>query len=56
MEKENPDYENIDSEFSNKCIYMQQHSLAGVKSDVLYPKIIHNLAKENVINKSTAMK
>ena len=54
--KENPDYENIDSEFSNKCIYMQQHSLAGVKSDVLYPKIIHNLAKENVINKSTAMK
>jgi len=54
--KENPEYENIDSEFSNKCIYMQQHSLAGVKSDVLYPKIIHNLAKENVINKSTAMK
>ena len=54
--KENPDYENIDSDFSNKCIYMQQHSLAGVKSDVLYPKIIHNLAKENVINKSTAMK
>ena len=23
--KENPEYENIDSEFSNKCIYMQQH-------------------------------
>ncbi len=29
--KENPEYENIDSEFSNKCIIMQQQSIAGDK-------------------------
>ena len=52
----NPDYENIDSAFSNKCITIQKQSIAGQNSDALYPKIIHNLAKENVINKTTAMK
>lgn len=52
----NPDYENMDSEFSNKCLVMQRQSLAGYESDLLYPKIIHNIAKENVINKNEAMK
>ena len=45
----NPEYENIDSEFSNKCIVIQQHSTAGNKQDIYYPKVIHNLAKENTI-------
>ena len=52
----NPEYENMDSEFSNKCLVMQRQSLAGYESDLLYPKIIHNIAKENVINKNVAMK
>ena len=30
---------------------MQRQSLAGYESDLLYPKIIHNIARENVINK-----
>ena len=31
MEKENPDYEDIDSEFSNKCIVMQQQSSEDIQ-------------------------
>lgn len=46
---ENPDYENIDSDFSNKCITIQQQSIAGSKKDIYYPKIIHKIAKESVI-------
>ena len=45
----NPEYEDIDSEFSNKCITIQQHSTAGNKQDIYYPKVIHNLAKTNRI-------
>jgi hypothetical protein len=45
----NPEYENLDSEFSNKCITIQQNSLAGSKKNVYYPKVIHNLAKENTL-------
>ena len=45
----NPEYENIDSDFSNKCITIQQHSIAGNKQEVFYPKVIHNLAKTNTI-------
>ena len=48
--KENPEYENIDSEFSNKCIIMQQQSIAGDKKDLYYSKVIHNIARENSIN------
>lgn len=47
----NPDYRDMDSEFSRKCIVMQQQSIAGDKTDVFYPKIAHNLARENAINK-----
>ena len=48
--RENPEYENIDSEFSNKCIIMQQQSIAGDKKDLYYSKVIHNIARENSIN------
>ena len=47
----NPEYENLDSEFSNRCIVMHQQSVAGDRTNSLYPKVIHNLAKANVINK-----
>tara|TARA_A100001015_G_scaffold314417_1_gene423812 strand:- start:688 stop:1605 length:918 start_codon:yes stop_codon:yes gene_type:complete len=47
--KENPEYENIDSDFSNQCIAIQKESIAGCKKDSYYPKIKHNIAKENTI-------
>lgn len=49
--KENPDYEDINSEFSNKCIKMQQNSMAGDKTKQYYSKITHYLAKDNLLNK-----
>ena len=45
--KSNPDYEDMDSEFSKKCIPMQQNSMGLCNKSTFYPKIIHNLAKEN---------
>jgi len=48
----NPDYKDIDSDFSHKCIAMQQESLAGYNRDSYYPKIVHSLAKETVVDKS----
>lgn len=47
----NPDYKDMDSEFSNKCIAMHQQSIAGDKTGVYYPKVVHNLARESAINK-----
>ena len=49
--QQNPDYDGAESEFSNKCVAIQQQSLAGDKKDVYYPKVLHKLAKENVIDK-----
>ena len=47
--KTNPDYDDLDSEFSKKSIYMQQHSSGLCQKESFYPKIIHNLAQENSI-------
>ena len=48
----NPEYENIDSDFSNKCIVMQQQSLGNSNREILYSKIVHNLARENFVKKT----
>ena len=48
--KTNPDYEDLDSEFSKKTVYMQQNSSGICHKESFYPKIIHNLAKENTIS------
>ena len=48
----NPDYKDMDSEFSNKCIGMLQQSIAGNSREVLYPKVIRTLAKETMIDKA----
>jgi len=45
----NPEYKNLDSDFSKRCIPMHQNSTAISKKDSFYPKIIHMLAKENSI-------
>ena len=46
----NPDYDDLDSDFSKKCIPMQRNSSALCKKESFYPKIIHILAKENSIS------
>jgi hypothetical protein len=48
--KSNPEYKDMDSEFSKKCIPMQQNSMGLCNKSSFYPKIIHNLAKENAIS------
>jgi hypothetical protein len=49
----NPDFQDMDSEFSNKCISMTQQCIAGSNRDVYYPKVIRSLAKEIMIEKNT---
>tara|TARA_B110000483_G_scaffold242335_1_gene327893 strand:- start:12 stop:638 length:627 start_codon:yes stop_codon:yes gene_type:complete len=47
--QENPDYNDLDSEFSMRCISMQLNSTAICKKEYYYPKIINTLAKGNTI-------
>ena len=49
--QENPEYQDADSEFSKKCMDIQRQSLAGSDRDVYYPKVIHVLAKETMVDK-----
>ena len=46
----NPEYQDLDSDFSNLCMAIQRQSIAANNRDSFYPKIIHNLAKENTIS------
>ena len=47
--KVNPDYNDHDSAFSNRCIVIQQQSMAGYDRDTYYPKVIRAVAKEVTI-------
>ena len=49
--EENPDYKDRDSDFSNRCIVIQQQSMAAHNRDTYYPKVIKALAKEVVVDK-----
>ena len=49
--KENPDYRDSDSKFSNQCMVMHKNSIAGYDRDTYYPKVIHSIAKEIVVDK-----
>ena len=49
--KENPDYRDSDSKFSNQCMVMHKNSIAGYDRDIYYPKVIHSIAKEIVVDK-----
>ena len=44
--KVNPDYQDHDSNFSNRCIVIQRNSMAGFDRDTYYPKLIRAIAKE----------
>ena len=48
----NPDYEDGDSEFSQECLSMQRHSVAGDEREVYYPKVARLVAKEVIVDKS----
>jgi hypothetical protein len=48
---ENPDYKDCNSEFSQKCLDIQKQTLAGSDRGVYYPKVIHALAREVVVDK-----
>ena len=47
----NPEYENMDSDFSNRCIIIQKQCIAGDKKENYYSKVGHIIAKENAVNK-----
>ena len=49
--QDNPDYKNLNSEFSNRCITIQRSSVAGSDREVYYPKVIHAIAREVLVNK-----
>ena len=49
--KENPDYRDSDSKFSNQCMVMHKNSIAGYDRDTYYPKVIHSIAKEVTVDK-----
>ena len=49
--KVNPDYSDNDSEFSNLCIVIQRNSMAGYDRETYYPKVIHAIAREVIVNK-----
>ena len=48
----NPDYEDGDSEFSQECLSMQRHSVAGDEREVYYPKVARLVAKEVIVDKT----
>jgi hypothetical protein len=47
----NPESDDMDSEFSSRCIVIQQQSMAGYNREVYYPKVIHAIAREVLILK-----
>ena len=49
--QENPDYKDCNSEFSQKCLNIQRQTLAGSERGVYYPKVIHALARETIVDK-----
>ena len=47
--KDNPDYLDMDSVFSLRCLDIQKNSIAGSDREVYYPKVIHVLARETTV-------
>jgi len=49
--EENNSEVEMDDDFSNKKLMIMKSSIAGIEKPKLYPKVIHELAKETVIEK-----
>ena len=45
------EYEDIESEFSNKCIEIQRNIMPGYSSEKNIDKIIHNISANSVVDK-----
>ena len=48
----NPEYKDINSEFSDKCMAMTKNTLAGYDRDAYYSKVIRIISKETSIDKA----
>ena len=49
--KENPDYQDANSAFSQKCLDIHKHTIAASNREFYYPKVIHVLARETTVDK-----
>jgi hypothetical protein len=49
--EENPDYKDRDSAFSERCIVIQQQSMAAHNRDTYFPKVARAVAKEVMVDK-----
>lgn len=49
--KNNPEYANVNSQFSNDCIAMQRNSVAGYERDTLFPRVIKELNRATLVSK-----
>ena len=50
--RENPDYADGDSEFSQMCISMQRNSQAGYDRDAWYPRVVRAVARATILDKN----
>ena len=51
--KNNPDYADMDSRFSQDCLIIQRNSVAGYERDTLFPRVIRELNRAIAISKET---
>jgi len=52
----NDDYNNINSDFSNKCVHIQRHSMAGDSRDKVYPKVMKKIAHSATLTREDIVK
>lgn len=52
----NHDYNNINSDFSNKCVHIQRHSMAGDSRDKVYPKVMKKIAHSATLTRQDIVK
>lgn len=52
----NDDYNNINSDFSNKCVHIQRHSMAGDSRDKVYPKVMKKIAYSATLTRQDVVK
>ena len=50
--RENPDYQDVNSDFSNKCLDIQLSTMAGYNQRIYNPKVIHVIARETAITRA----
>ena len=49
--KNNPDYADVNSQFSNECVTMQRNSVAGYDRDTFFPRVIKELNRAILVSK-----